>query len=155
MLWRFINSAGLIEPSLNSKNGLTIVGQSRFRAKKQKFELRTNGLFQLLGARTLLGAPGLTTRSKKRLVTKGIATRSNKLQEQCVGCASVASIPSKSPSLVAEAVYKPDNSACLTQTASLVISETKNRIQMREGAPKLIYLTNNIANPATLQEWRL
>ena len=30
----------------------------------------------LLGARTLLGAPGLTTRSKKLLVTKGIATRS-------------------------------------------------------------------------------
>ena len=29
-----------------------------------------------LGARTLLGAPGLTTRSKKLLVTKGIATRS-------------------------------------------------------------------------------
>ena len=31
----------------------------------------------LLGARTLLGAPGLTTRSKKLLVTRGIAT-SNK-----------------------------------------------------------------------------
>ena len=31
----------------------------------------------LLGARTLLGAPGLTTRSKKLLGTKGIAT-SNK-----------------------------------------------------------------------------
>ena len=29
-----------------------------------------------LGARTLLGAPGLTTRSKKLLGTKGIATRS-------------------------------------------------------------------------------
>ena len=31
----------------------------------------------LLGARTLLGAPGLTTRNKKLIVTKGIAT-SNK-----------------------------------------------------------------------------
>ena len=30
----------------------------------------------LSGARTLLGAPGHTTRSKKLLVTKGIATRS-------------------------------------------------------------------------------
>ena len=30
----------------------------------------------LLGARTLLGAPGLTTRSKKLLGAKGIATRS-------------------------------------------------------------------------------
>ena len=31
-----------------------------------------------LGARTLLGAPGLTTRSKKLLGAKGIATRSKK-----------------------------------------------------------------------------
>ena len=30
----------------------------------------------LLGARTLLGPPGLTTRNKKLLGTKGIATRS-------------------------------------------------------------------------------
>ena len=30
-----------------------------------------------LGARTLLGAPGIATRSKKLLGTKGIATRSN------------------------------------------------------------------------------
>ena len=30
----------------------------------------------LVAARTLLGAPGLTTRSKKLLVTKGSATRS-------------------------------------------------------------------------------
>ena len=30
----------------------------------------------LLGAKTLLGAPGLTTRNKKLLGTKGIATRS-------------------------------------------------------------------------------
>ena len=29
-----------------------------------------------MGARTLLGAPGLTTRSKKLLVTKGITTSS-------------------------------------------------------------------------------
>ena len=32
--------------------------------------------FTILGARTLLGAPGLTTRSKKLLGAKGIATRS-------------------------------------------------------------------------------
>ena len=33
----------------------------------------------ILGARTLLGAPGLTTRSKKLLGAKGIATRNKKL----------------------------------------------------------------------------
>ena len=34
---------------------------------------------ETLGARTLLGAPGLTTRSKKLLEAPGIATRSKKL----------------------------------------------------------------------------
>ena len=35
----------------------------------------------LLGARTLLGAPGLTTRSKKLLGTMGIAARSKECSE--------------------------------------------------------------------------
>ena len=36
----------------------------------------------LLGARTLLGAPGLTTRNKKLLGAKGIATRNKKLPKE-------------------------------------------------------------------------
>ena len=35
-----------------------------------------HGMPSLLGARTLLGAPGLTTRNNKLLGAKGIATRS-------------------------------------------------------------------------------
>ena len=42
----------------------------------------------LLGTRTLLGAPGLTTRNKKLLGTKGIAIRSKDSTSSCsaVGC---------------------------------------------------------------------
>ena len=37
---------------------------------------RDHHILQGVGARTLLVAPGLTTRNKKLLVSKGIATRS-------------------------------------------------------------------------------
>ena len=56
-------------------------GQEGLVLVKSAWELRELGaiLASLLGARTLLGAPGLTTRSKKLLRAKGIATRSKKL----------------------------------------------------------------------------
>ena len=37
--------------------------------------IRNHGRLEELGTRTLLGAPGLTTRSKKLLGAKGVATR--------------------------------------------------------------------------------
>ena len=43
---------------------------------RDKKLLGTKGIASLLEAKTLLVAPGLTTRDKKLLGTKGIATRS-------------------------------------------------------------------------------
>ena len=48
----------------------------------------------LLGARTLLGAPGLTTRNKKLLGAPGIATRSKDATRGSQGSLSIPNIQS-------------------------------------------------------------
>ena len=47
-----------------------------FELDRQSTNLTGSRVTRGLVARTLLGAPGLTTRSKKLLGTKGVATRS-------------------------------------------------------------------------------